>query len=577
VSIGVELGDIELQDMSTKVSGSDSLKDPLQSGGLSDPLQASSSQAQSSSSSQPEDESQPKTSESVKTGKTNKGPQLVTKDTYKLLLKVPIAGTGTAVTVEASVSTGSSTEASSDLVLDAEKSKKNTTTKISAQIKAGVEFNIGFFKVGLRAIGSLAADVEGTDSVGEAVSAAVSEFTRWRLSDEVADVGEKLKALDPAVEKRRGSISKSLDEIVEATSGAKVNRADLVEETTTENFFLNPSRTALENIRKEGEKLTSDLQSFCGISKSDEAKMAADYFIDVEAVTDAVKVIGRMAEAGMDADVMNAQAQIVRSQTLNRIDDAKSTATRSLEALDFKVPTPGVKVTGTIGAEAYIGIGLGAAASTELSVGGAMKFDTSKTKTETDSKGNDKQVFDKTWEKVIALNASFKAGGFKGAIGLEFGFGGGGKTVSGSLDLATPELPLGVQQGDVKEVIELVQNAMKDGSSEAQSEVEEADKPTKREGVLVRMKKKLESAYEAVEPTIKQVLFSKDIAERIEHGDMGKTSIVAGGTVKVGGGKVGGTAYVGLGSSSKVDLDLGPAKVEAGKSSQTRLLLPWTG
>jgi hypothetical protein len=580
VSIGVDLGDIELQDMSGKQSGGDSLSDPLSSGGLSDPLKASSlgNGGTSTPPSSPSDSpSGAKSVQDLSGGKENKQPSLETKTAYNLMLKVPIAGTGTAVVVEAKVTTGASEKLSSESILDKAQAKKNTTTKLSAEIKAGVEFNIGFFKVGLRAVGTMEAEVEGTDSVGDAVSKAVSEFTRWRMSDEVADVGEKLKLLDPAVDKRRANISTSLDELVAATSGPNINKADLIEETTTENFFLNPSRTALENIRKEGEKLTSDLRTLCGISSSDEAKMAADYFIDVEAVTDAVQTLGRMAQESMPPELLNTQAQLIRSQTLEHIDGAKSKASDSLKALDFKTVTPGVKVSGTIGAEAYIGIGMGAAASTELSVGGAMKFDTSKSKKEVDGSGQSKDVFDKTWDKVVALNGSFKAAGFEGSIGLEFVFSGGGKSVEGKLDVSTPPLPLGIQQQDIKETIDIVRNAMADGTADAQDQITEADKPAKREGVLTRLKKKLEGAYNTVSPAIKEVMFSKDKAERIANGDAGKTSILAGGTIKIDAGKVGGTAYVGLGSSTSVDLDVGPAKVEAGKSSQTRLVMPWGG
>ncbi len=492
--------------------------------------------------------------------------KLLTKDKYSMELSVPLPVPGLSVDVSAEVEAGTKEGVKN---LD----PKEKTTTLSAKIKAGVSFSIAFFKLSLLAVGTMEAEVKGAESVTDALKKAVNEFTRWRLSDKVADVAGKLAKMDPLVDKRRAAIEKGFDELRGDISKGK-NKKDIAETLTKESFIF--SRSFYENLSKEGKGLAEDLKSAAGISSSDEAKSAADYFINMDSLLRAVKQLGAAANAGASHDDLMLGLNELRTKVHGAVDQAKGRAQGSIKALDFKVPTPGIKVAGTLGGEVKLGFSFGGGNKADLSVGAAMKFDTSKTKKEVNGSGEEREVFDKQWDKVVRLDASFEAGGFKGSIGLQWQFG-SQKAVTGELELATPQLPLGITAKDLPETANVIKGFMKDGAADATKEVKETKKEAQQEGALTKIKKKLQAAMDKMKPYINALKYAKDKAQRVKDMQAGLTSIETGGSVEIAEGKVSGTAFLGLANGTELDMNVLGAGVKVGKVSSSRLELPWSG
>lgn len=521
----------------------------------------------------------------AETNKTGKKPdfKIAEEKEYSLDLSVPLGMTGFNIDVKAKVKTSKETKQDPANFKDDAAREKNTKTLISGEIKAGVSFNLLFFKIGLRAFGNMESEIEGDKGLVDAIKLSISEFTRWRLSDEVDAVTKKLANVDKAVAKRKPSIEKSFDELIAETKKSTINYDKIKEEAGTENSWINPSRTLLENIRKESKDLKDELASETKMPEAD-AEKAADFFFDVGAIKGRVQAVADAAKDKKDGSALSALASKAKAESIGAIDSGVAQARGAIESCDFKVPTPGVKVTGAIGAEVYAGFTFGGDNEGEVSLGAGAKFDTSRTKKEKNNKGDEREVFDKHAEAVVKLNGEISVAGFQGSIGMELGINRGKKTLKGTLDLSTPELPLGITQSDLPEALELVRTLMAEDGAASKKVIDDGKKAQEinaknsgeEQGKLSRVLTQTKTKLASLDKVKAILSFVGDKAKRIKDGEAGKTKIMVGGEFQVGADGAGGKAYLGLGNATELGGDLGVLKAKVQMIKATKLIADWS-
>jgi hypothetical protein len=195
----------------------------------------------------------------------------------------------------------------------------------------------------------------------------------------------------------------------------------------------------------------------------------------------------------------------------------------------------------------------------------------------------EKDVFDKTFDKALTLNAKFESFGFGGSVSAELVFSGGGKQIAGTVDLETPELPLGIVPSDLNDAVKLAQTFMSDETLAANEELKKAANAKKNEGEAEdngRLKKLIDSMKafaKKMSPVIESFKFAKDKADRIMKGELGLTKILVGGGFEIGATSRKGSVYVGLGTVKELDIDLPAVKAKAGKMSSTKINAEWGG
>jgi hypothetical protein len=220
----------------------------------------------------------------------------------------------------------------------------------------------------------------------------------------------------------------------------------------------------------------------------------------------------------------------------------------------------------------------------EVSLGAGAKFDTSRTKKEKNNKGEEREVFDKHAEAVVKLNGEISVAGFQGSIGMELGINRGKKTLKGTLDLSTPELPLGITQSDLPEALDLVRTLMAEDGAASKKVIDDGKKAQEinsknsgeEQGKLSRVLTQTKTKLAGLDKVKAVLSFVADKAKRIKDGEAGKTKIMVGGEFQVGADGAGGKAYLGLGNATELGGDLGVLKAKVAMIKATKLIADWS-
>lgn len=551
----------------------------------------------------------------------NKGPEfkLAKSDEYAFQISVPVVP-GFNVTAEVSVELGKETKLDKGLFNKKDGHEENTKSTMKMSLKIGGEFSVLFFKIAVGLFGTVEVEMPGNKNILDLTKMAATETVRFFSADKAKGVTDRLKKIGEIVEERKRDINGVLNplqaKVVIASKATEQDRKDILEEVSTDSAWYNPWSTAKEKVEGYRKDFLSDLKGACDLP-GEEAEKAANIVIPFSSVQ---AELGKIAEVLKQEDknwAQNANKAIAtaRENIHGMMDGATKQARKSVEQLDFAVPTPGVRVVGDLGGyvKASFTFGSSGAGAGEGEVLGGFRYDTGRTKKEKVDQGDgtfkERDVFDrdKGMQGVLKLRGKLEVAGWGGELELVGAWTKGLQTYQGTLEGWTMPLPIFVQPGDLSGILQTASAISRKVYAPAAEEAKKVEDEDGSRSFLENTLKRMKEFYALVKEPINALVTGGKIGKRgydvattgktskpgfvdnatnkvkekldvksKESMDVGTSKIMVGGSLKLefGGGqnKVGGDIRVGTMTENKIEL-LGLA--EASQKSKEYLKLEW--